>query len=235
MPLSGPIRLDRARSMMHTQKQGADLPYHRNYGAFAPGNGSEKGKRSMPGAIDRDEGDASPLPVSPPRRRQREAVPRARMMRFSLTEDEHAEVRAAASRAGRARAAFAAEATLAAARGTVLTPDTALDDALGDSDRLDHAAEQVRKVGVNLNQAVKALNSTGQPPGDLPRLAEQAMRWAAQVDALSVDLWKRAVSAIRPGGERGSTQNPRRRTPAQPAGRSAASGSRVPGPGRPVR
>ena len=189
----------------------------------------------MPGAIDRDEGDASPLPVSPPRRRQREAVPRARMMRFSLTEDEHAEVLAAASRAGRARAAFAAEATLAAARGTVLTPDTALDDALGDSDRLDHAAEQVRKVGVNLNQAVKALNSTGQPPGDLPRLAEQAMRWAAQVDALSVDLWKRAISAIRPGGERGSAQNPRRLTPAQPGGRTAASGSRAPGPGRPVR
>ena len=78
----------------------------------------------MPGAIDRDEGDASPLPVSPPRRRQREAVPRARMMRFSLTEGEHAEVRAAASRAGRARAAFAADATLAVARGTVLTPDT---------------------------------------------------------------------------------------------------------------
>jgi hypothetical protein len=82
----------------------------------------------MPGATDRDEGDASPLPVSPPRRRRREAVPRARMMRFSLTEAEHAEVRAAASRAGRARAAFAAEATLAAARGTVITPDTALDD-----------------------------------------------------------------------------------------------------------
>ncbi len=189
----------------------------------------------MPGAIDRDEGDASPLPVSPPRRRQREAVPRARMMRFSLTEAEHAEVRAAASRAGRARAAFAAEATLAAARGTMLTPDTALDDALGYSDRLDHAAEQVRKVGVNLNQAVKVLNSTGQPPGDLPRLAEQAMRWAAQVDALSVDLWKRAISAIRSGVECGSAQTPRRFTLAQPGGRTVASGSRTPGPGRPVR
>jgi|GEM_PF-1317877 len=195
-----------------------DLPYHRNYDAFALGNGGEKGKRSMPGAIHRDEGDASSLPVSPPRRRQRKAVPRARMMRFSLTEDEHAEVLAAASRAGRARAAFAAEATLAAARGTMLTPDTALDDTLGHSDRLDHAAEQVRKVGVNLNQAVKVLNSTGQPPGDLPRLAEQAMRWAAQVDALSVDLWKRAISAIRPGGERGTAQNPRRLTAAQPGG-----------------
>ena len=189
----------------------------------------------MPGAISRDEGDDSQLPAGPPRRRQREAVPRARMMRFSLTEAEHAEVLAAASRAGRARAAFAAEATLAVARGTVLTPDTALDDALRHSDRLDHAAEQIRKVGVNLNQAVKVLNSTGQPSGDLPRLAEQAMRWAAQVDALSVDLWKRAISAIRPGGGRGSAQNPRRLTPAQPGGRTVASGSRAPGPGRPVR
>ena len=188
----------------------------------------------MPGAINRDEGDTSPLSVSPPRRRQREAVPRARMMRFSLTEDEHAEVRAAAGRAGRARAAFAAEATLAAARGTVLTPDTALDNALGDSDRLDHAAEQVRKVGVNLNQAVKALNSTGQSPADLPRLAEQAMRRAAQVDALSVDLWKRAVSAIHPGGGTRVRAEFAPANPAQPAERSAASGSRAPGSGRPV-
>jgi hypothetical protein len=189
----------------------------------------------MPGAIHRDVGDASLVPARPPRRRQREEVPRARMMRFSLTEAEHAEVLAAARRAGRGRAAFAAEATLAVARGTVLPPDTALDDTLGHSDRLDHAAEQIRKVGVNLNQAVKVLNSTGQPPGDLPRLAEQAMRWAAQVDALSVDLWKRAISAIRSGGERGSAQNLCRPTSAQPGGRTAASGSHVPGPGRPVR
>jgi hypothetical protein len=177
--------------MMHTQKRGGRLALPPEFAAHSRRNGSEKGKRSMPGAIHRDLPDGSPQ-----RRRHREAVPRARMMRLSLTEDEHAEVLAAARRAGRARAAFAAEATLAAARGTILTPDTALDATLGSSDRLDHAAEQVRKVGVNLNQAVKMLNSTGQPPGDLPRLAEQAMRWAAQVDALSVDLWKRAVAAI---------------------------------------
>ena len=41
MPLSGPIRLDRARSMMHTQSGAVGLPYHRNYGAFAPGNENE--------------------------------------------------------------------------------------------------------------------------------------------------------------------------------------------------
>ena len=67
---------------------------------------------------------------------------------------------------------------------------------------------------MNLNQAVKVLNSTGQPPGDLPRLAEQAMRWAAQVDALSVDLWKRAVISDTPRpGTAGPAQNPRRPGP----------------------
>jgi hypothetical protein len=182
--------------MMHTQKQDGRLALPKELRRIRAAEWRREGKRSMPGAIQNDPPDPGSRPGGPPRRRPREAVPRARMIRFSLTEDEHAEVLAAARRAGRARAAFAAEATLAAARGTVLTPDTALAGTLGDSDRLDHASEQVRKVGVNLNQAVKVLNSTGQPPGDLPRLAELAMHWAAQVDALSADLWKRAVSAV---------------------------------------
>jgi hypothetical protein len=157
------------------------------------------------------------------------------MMRFSLTEAEHAEVSGAAGRAGRARAAFAAEATLAVARGTVLTPDAARDVTLGDSDRLDYAAEQLRKAGVNLNQAVKVLNTTGQPAGNLPRLAEQAMRWAARVDALSEDLWQRAASAGRPGRARGSAEDPPPQVPDQPGGRTTASSPRGPAPGRPVR
>ena len=187
----------------------------------------------MPGAIHREGGDASSLPAGPPRRRRREAVPRARMMRFSLTEGEHAEVSGAAGRAGRARAAFAADAVLAVARGTVLTPDAVRAGALGGSDRLDYAAEQLRKVGVNLNQAVKVLNATGQPAGNLPRLAEQAMRWAAQVDALSEDLWQRAASASRPGPAHGSeVDDPPAQIPDQPGGRTTAS---RPAPGRPAR
>jgi hypothetical protein len=201
MPLSGLLVLDRARSMMHTKKRAAGLPYHQDLRRIRAGNCIEKGNRSMPGAIHRDQHDTSPATTSPPRRRSRQAVPRPMMMRFSLTEDEHAEVQAAAKRAGRARAAFAADAVLAAARGTMLTPDTVLDAVLGDSDRLDYAAEQVRKAGVNLNQAVRMLNSTGQAPGDLPHLAQQVMRWAAQVDTRSADLWKRATAAI-PGTSR---------------------------------
>ena len=189
----------------------------------------------MPGSIYRAEGDASSLPADPPRRRHREAVPRARMMRFSLTEGEHAEVRAAASRAGRARAAFAADAVLAVARGTVLTPDAVQAGALGGSDRLDYAAEQLRKVGVNLNQAVKVLNATGQPAGNLPRLAEQAMRWAAQIDALSEDLWQRAAAASRPAPARRSADDPPAQIPDRPGGRATASRPRRPAPGRPAR
>jgi hypothetical protein len=157
------------------------------------------------------------------------------MMRFSLTQTEHAEVSAAASRAGRAHAAYAAEATLAVARGMVCTPDAVRRDALGDSDSLDWAAEQLRKVGVNLNQAVKVLNTTGQPPGDLPRLAAQAMGWAARVDALSDDLWKRAVSANRPGRTRVSAAHRFRQIPDQPGESAAPSQSRASRPGRPGR
>jgi hypothetical protein len=174
----------------------------------------------MPGAIHGDQEDASAQPAGPPRRRRREASARARMMRFALTEAEHAEVLAAASRAGQARAAFAAEATLAAARGTMLTPDTARDASLGDSDRLDYAAEQLRKAGVNLNQAVKVLHQTRQPPGNLPQLAEQVMHWAAQVDACSYDLWSRAVSPG-PAGSRRPGPGSQPQIPHQPRRRTA--------------
>ena len=52
------------------------------------------------------------------RRRSRQAVSRPKVVQFSLTEEEFDEVSAAAARSGLARGAFAAEATLAAARGT---------------------------------------------------------------------------------------------------------------------
>src|SRR5215831_16641850 len=56
------------------------------------------------------------------RRRSRQLVPRPRVVQFSLTEEEFEEVSAAATRAGLARGAFAAEVTLAAARGTQAAP-----------------------------------------------------------------------------------------------------------------
>ena len=52
------------------------------------------------------------------RRRSRQRVPRPRTVQFSLSEEEFAEVSETAARSGLARGAFAAEATLATARGT---------------------------------------------------------------------------------------------------------------------
>jgi hypothetical protein len=51
------------------------------------------------------------------RRRSRQECPRPRTVQFSLSEAEFAEVSEAAARSGLARGAFAAEATLATARG----------------------------------------------------------------------------------------------------------------------
>ena len=103
-------------------------------------------------------------------------------MRFALTEEEYAEVSAAARQAGLARGAYAAEATLAVARGAVTTPDAPLRDAFY---ALDRAALLVRRIGVNLNQAVAKLNATGQPTENLPAYAAQSIRHADHIDAVA--------------------------------------------------
>jgi len=140
-----------------------------------------------------------------PRRRTRHQGRRDRTVRFALTDAEYAEVSAAARQAGLARGAYAAEATLAIARGAVTTPDAPLRDAFH---ALDHAALLVRRIGVNLNQAVAKLNATGQWSGDLPRYAEESIRRAARLEAAGEDLRKRFLRAIRPSGPRGRTAGP---------------------------
>ena len=86
------------------------------------------------------------------------------MVQFSLTQDEFDEVSGAAERAGLARGAFAAEVTLAAARGVQARAASPLREALGE---LMAAAGLVRRIGTNLNQAVAQLNATGQRGEDL--------------------------------------------------------------------
>jgi len=76
------------------------------------------------------------------------------VVQFSLTEEEFQEVHRAATGAGLARGAFAAEATLAAARGTQARAGSPLRGALIE---LMAAAWLVRRVGTNLNQAVARL------------------------------------------------------------------------------
>ena len=142
---------------------------------------------------DRVRDDGRPASARP-RRRTRQQARRGRTVRFALTEEEYAEVSAAARQAGLARGAYAAEATLAIARGAVTAPDAPLRDALH---ALDRAALLVRRIGVNLNQAVAKLNATGQWSGDLPRYAEESIRRAARLEAAAEDLRKRFLRAIR--------------------------------------
>ena len=129
-----------------------------------------------------------------PRRRTRHQARRPRTVRFALTEEEYAELSAAARHAGLARGAYAAEATLSVARGAVTTPDAPLRDAFY---ALDRAALLVRRIGVNLNQAVAKLNATGQWSGDLPRYAEESIRRAARLEEAGEDLRKKIHTTIR--------------------------------------
>jgi predicted chitinase len=83
---------------------------------------------------------------------------------FSLTEQEFAALQDAAGRAGLARGAFAAQVVL--------------------------AAGLVRRIGVNLNQAVAGLNATGQRSGDLLLYARESMRRAGHLDEVAEEVRK---------------------------------------------
>ena len=113
------------------------------------------------------------------RRRSREAVSRPKVVQFSLTEAEFAEVSGAAARVGLARGAFAAEVTLASARGVQDRAGSPLREALRE---LMSAAGLVRRIGTNLNQAVARLNATGQPGDDLVPSAEFCVRVIRRLD-----------------------------------------------------
>jgi hypothetical protein len=121
-------------------------------------------------------------------RRRRQAVKRRRRVEFSLTEDEYAKVRAAAQEAGLANGAYAARATLAAAQTAAVPAESPLRDALAE---LIRASGLVRRIGVNLNQAVAKLNATGQRSGDLVPYAAEALRRAERLDSAAEHVRKR--------------------------------------------
>ena len=117
--------------------------------------------------------------VAPVRRRSRQAAPRLRLVKFFLTEDELAELDEAAGQAGLARGAFAAEVTMAAARGRSARISVPLREALVE---LMSAAGLVRRIGTNLNQAVARLNATGQRGEDLLPAAQFCARVIRRLD-----------------------------------------------------
>jgi ABC-type transporter Mla subunit MlaD len=108
-------------------------------------------------------------------------------VRFSLSDEEFALVASAAAGERLALGAYAAQAVLAAARGSVQPQYALLREALA---TVMHAAGQARRIGVNLNQAVAALNS-GEPPPQLRWYAEAAARTVRNLDDLADELRQR--------------------------------------------
>jgi hypothetical protein len=211
------FRLDRARSLMHTETSPAGVSAG-NSRRIRAGLAARKERPVTHVLREGKARDDHDLPASArPRRRTRQQGRRPRTVRFALTDAEYAEVSAAARQAGLARGAYAAEAALATARGEIATPDAPLADAVH---ALDRAALGVRRIGVNLNQAVAKLNATGQPSGDLPRYAQESIRRATRLEAAGEDLRKRFLRTIRAPG------------PSRPPGPAAgpAAGPESPGP-----
>jgi hypothetical protein len=118
-------------------------------------------------------------------RRARKSARRCRRVEFSLTDEEFDDLGAAAARAGLARGAYAAEAALSVARGVTCPADSPFREALGECIR---AAGLVRRIGVNLNQAVAKLNATGQRSGDLLPYATACLRRAERLDAAAEQI-----------------------------------------------
>jgi hypothetical protein len=124
-------------------------------------------------------------------RRARQAERRCRTVRLALSDQEHADLTGAATAAELACAAYAARAALTAARaaGPAAEPGDQLRDVLSE---LIRAAGQVRRIGINLNQAVARLNATGLPAGDLEPAAAEAVRRARHLDEVAEHV-RRAI------------------------------------------
>jgi hypothetical protein len=108
-------------------------------------------------------------------------------VRFSLSDEEHALVAAAAAGERLAVGAYAAQAVLAAAQGSVQPQHAVVREALA---TVMYASKQARRIGVNLNQAVAALNSGEELP-QLRWYAEAAARTVHNLDDFADELRRR--------------------------------------------
>jgi len=106
---------------------------------------------------------------------------------FSLTEQEFAALEEAAGRTGLARGAFAAQVVLAHVNGSAAGPEAPDREVRRE---LVRAVGLVRRIGVNLNQAVARLNATGQRSGDLLLYARESMRRDGHLDEVAEEVRK---------------------------------------------
>lgn len=156
------------------------------------------------GVVSHDEdGSTSPLPACPPgavvqaaaglvRHRRHRSPARSRVVKVRYDDREHSALAAAADRAGLTVAGFLAGAGLSVA-GQGPPPSQAADrELLGELLRLRLA---IRRYAVNVNQAVAALNSTGQAPVWLSRAVAGADRAVSSADEATRRVTGRAGRA----------------------------------------
>ncbi|WP_370410876.1 plasmid mobilization relaxosome protein MobC [Streptomyces fradiae] len=198
-----------------TAPGGASYRVRRSYGpsyALVPapeGEGSPAGPRARAhgdqpdtrhqgapvtgGEADRDDHREQPSPSTPafpdrtPRRRSRNPSERTRKTTTRLSDDEKAEIVAAAAQRNVTVARFLAAAGLAAARGsTALHTNEQLDTAI---DELAALRTALARIGNNINQIAYVHNAGGQPrPGELDLALSVLLRILARVDDAANDL-----------------------------------------------
>jgi hypothetical protein len=126
----------------------------------------------------------------PTGRRQRHSSTRGRFVKASFHEAEHAQVRAAAARAGMTPAGYVAEAALAAARGEHSSgPGGITEEFRSALLEVAMARSHAGWIGTLLHQAVKELRASGKPPGELLPIAEECQR--------KLLVMERATEAVR--------------------------------------
>jgi uncharacterized protein (DUF1778 family) len=135
--------------------------------------------------------DAEPVSGRARRRRERDGL--TEMLRPRFTPGERGEVDAAAASAGMSTSRFCAEAALAAARGTPMALSVAQDrEALVRLQRQLFAARtEVARFGTNVNQAVAALNATGEAPEWMGRAMTRVGYSIIQLDEVIAEVDRR--------------------------------------------
>jgi hypothetical protein len=132
-------------------------------------------------------------------RRSPERVPREYKVTVRLSAGELAMVTAAADRAGLAVGSFIVQAGLdrAGHRGDGISELER--ETLGELIRV---GGLVRRIGVNLNQAVARLNATGQPGPDLGPAAVYCMKVVDRIDEAAMLVYRRLKQRPVPRGDK---------------------------------
>lgn len=163
------------------------IPARGPRGARPAGDGS-----SGSGAIRKQEVPVgAELAVTRPARRRERLTdsPRRRAVLVRFNDDERSAVASAAERAGLTTTAYVATVALDVARA--MSPTAApspLRDALAE---LLAARGQLRRFGTNVNQAVSALNTTGEAPPALMTAVAITAQAVQRVDLAAAELHRR--------------------------------------------